>query len=143
MNNSLYQDLIIDHGRRPRHFGELNNALEQRGYNPLCGDELTLYVILEQDHITAMSFKGCGCAISMASASLMIEGVLGHSIIQSRELFEAFHQALTQEGCENMDKLGKIHALVGVKNYPARVKCATLAWHTLITILNRDSKECI
>lgn len=130
----LYQEVIIDHGRRPRNFGPLPGATHQQlGHNPLCGDQLTLYLIIQDDKIAEVKFEGRGCAISMASASLMSEMLKGMSITDAELLFQNFHHLLTDKNPDQalLAKLGKLGVLSGVCAYPARVKCATLAWHTL------------
>lgn len=126
----LYQEMIIDHGRHPRNFGVLDNATHhQEGFNPLCGDKIVLYIKENQGNIEKITFEGCGCAISMASASLMTEIVSHKTREQCQELFAAFHE-LTTQGTLN-ECLGKLAIFAGVWEFPARVKCATLAWHTL------------
>ena len=138
----LYQQMIIDHGRHPRNFGELDGANSiKEGYNPLCGDKLTLYLKLEDNKIIDAFFKGEGCAISVASASLMTEALKGKTFDQARDVFEKFHLAVTKN--QSTDELGKLSVLTGVAEFPARVKCATLAWHTLIGALDEDSPETI
>lgn len=131
----LYQEVIIDHNRSPRNFGKLDDATQvAEGYNPLCGDKLNLYLKTENDVITDVSFDGSGCAISVASASLMTDSLKGKTIEQAEQLFQDFHDLIIEEkepGLEQMQTLGKLAALAGVKEYPARVKCATLCWHTL------------
>lgn len=128
----LYQEVIFDHYRKPRNFRPLANANHKaEGYNPLCGDKVTVYLRIENGIIKDMSFEGSGCAISTASASLMTELLKGKSIAAVEHLFEDFHRMVT--GTETMPQsgLGKLEALAGVREFPARVKCATLAWHTL------------
>lgn len=126
----LYQDMIVDHGRRPRNFGPYPEASHQKkGFNPLCGDELTLYLNIENEVIVEAKFEGCGCAISMASASLMTEYLKGKRIVDAETVFAQFHQLMTTGQCDA--DLGKLAVLSGVNAFPARVKCATLAWHTL------------
>ncbi len=136
----LYQEVIVDHNRSPRNFGKLahaNRTLE--GFNPLCGDRLTLYLTLEDDHIQDISFDGAGCAISVASASLMTEAMKGKTIEEADELFDEFHQIVTGKDPDiDYDKLGKLVAIAGVRDYPTRVKCATLCWHTLHSALTSD-----
>lgn len=130
----LYQEVIIDHGRHPRNFGELAHAsFHQEGFNPLCGDKIVLHVYEENGVVVDLKFEGTGCAISMASASLMTECLKGKSKEQIQEIFQLFHRWVTEEvsGDELKDKLGKLAVLGGVREFPARVKCATLAWHTL------------
>lgn len=133
----LYQQLILDHGRNPRNHKALPDAdCRLEGLNPLCGDRLTVYLKTEAEYITDASFEGAGCAISMASASLMTEALKGKTLTEARELFEKFHQMVTQEGDQNSAQLGKLAVLGGVSAFPARVKCATLAWHTALGALN-------
>ncbi len=135
----LYQELIIDHGRRPRNFRISEDASSvQEGFNPLCGDRLTLYLTEKDGMIENISFQGSGCAISMASASLMTEAIKGKSVAEAMSLFSGFHQ-LVMEGktsCEDVSN-SKLNALSGVAEFPARVKCATLAWHTLMNSFNK------
>jgi nitrogen fixation NifU-like protein len=130
----LYQEVIIDHSRHPRNFHEMANANRHaEGFNRLCGDRITLFLELENNIIKDISFKGAGCAISLASASLMTEQLRGKTLSEAEILFQNFHQLLTVEQTSsiNADKLGKLTVLEGVREYPSRVKCATLAWHTL------------
>jgi nitrogen fixation NifU-like protein len=130
----LYQEVILDHNRRPRNFGPLADATRMaNGHNPLCGDRLRLYVRLDGDRIGDISFEGSGCAISKASASLMTEAVKGRQIADAMNLFERFHQVVTTPVDQPVDEaaVGKLAALAGVREFPARVKCASLAWHTL------------
>jgi nitrogen fixation NifU-like protein len=137
----LYQEMIIDHGRHPRNFGSLPNANYQKeGFNPLCGDKIHLY-IEEQDNILKnICFEGCGCAISMASASLMTEMLKGKTLSEAKTLFVYFHQMVTEgnHSLELIEKMGKLAILGNVSAFPARVKCATLAWHTLQAALSND-----
>lgn len=138
----LYQSLIIDHGRNPRHFGELPQANRTaEGFNPLCGDKLAVYlqVNLETDTIESIRFKGSGCAISIASASLMAEQLQNKTLQEARALFTAFHQHVTNHphALENENKLGKLAVLSGVRSFPSRIKCATLAWHALHSAINQ------
>jgi nitrogen fixation NifU-like protein len=136
----LYQDVIIDHGRRPRNFGQLQEpSCQAYGKNPLCGDQIMVYMNLKEGMIAEIQFDGQGCAICTASASLMTEHLKGKSIESARALFETFHQLLTEEGFTLTDEsLGKLVILAGVAEYPARVKCATLAWHTMLNALNHN-----
>lgn len=137
--NDLYQDLILDHGRKPRHQGVLPNATHlMRGDNPLCGDKLVLYVEVEDDCVKKASFTGEGCAISMAATSLMVEACLGKTLAEVDVIYKSFHQMLTtnEESCADQSKLGKLQAFSGVAQYPMRVKCATLCWHTLDAALH-------
>ena len=129
----LYQEVILDHNKRPRNFRELEGADRHAdGYNPLCGDKLAVYVNLDGDVITDISFLGSGCAISKASASLMTDAVKGKTLGEAQQLFERFHRMVTEsELTTNVESLGKLAVLSGVRDYPTRVKCASLAWHTL------------
>jgi len=139
----LYQEVIIDHNRSPRNFGKLENPTRvAEGYNPLCGDKLNLYLTTEDNLITDVSFDGSGCAISVASASLMTDSLKGKTIEEAEQLFQNFHDLIMEEESpdqEQMQSLGKLAALAGVKEYPARVKCATLCWHTLLSALKGDT----
>lgn len=137
----LYQEVIIDHGRRPRNFGPLPGANRQaEGVNPLCGDRLTLHLKIRDGVIEAVGFEGTGCAISTASASLMSEALKGKSEAQARALFANFHALVTGQEAAGETPLGKLEVLAGVNEFPARVKCATLAWHTLLAAL-QDEKQ--
>ena len=127
----LYQELILDHGKRPRNFHPMHDAnARAEGYNPLCGDRITLELKLEGDQIKDAAFQGAGCAISTASASLMTEALKGRTRAETERLFERFHDLLTGKDVRQTD-LGKLAVFSGVREYPMRVKCATLAWHTL------------
>ncbi len=141
----LYREVILDHNRRPRNFGELEDAdCVIEGVNPLCGDRMTLYVKLDGDTVQDIRFKGTGCAISMASSSLMTERVKGASLQENLALFEKIHDMLTapefDESAE-IEELDKLAALSGVRSYPTRVKCATLAWHALRNALTGTHDE--
>jgi nitrogen fixation NifU-like protein len=139
--NDLYQEVILDHNRRPRNFHAIAGATHTaEGYNPLCGDRLTLYVQVENDRIADVAFEGSGCAISKASASLMTEAVKGQTLAGARALFERFHGMVTAPPEEQVEDLGKLSAFAGVRDFPVRVKCASLAWHTLKAALARDAK---
>jgi nitrogen fixation NifU-like protein len=131
----LYRDVILDHNRKPRNFGPLEqaNALAE-GFNPLCGDRLTVRLNLADDRIENIRFEGQGCAISTASASLMTEAVKGKTRSEALALFDRVHRLLTDDAAGAED-LGKLAALSGVREYPARVKCASLCWHTLASAL--------
>jgi len=134
--NDLYRDVILDHNRQPRNFGDLEPAdASVEGFNPMCGDHLTLRLRLNEDTISEIRFKGEGCAISTASASLMTEAVKGRTRDEALKLFERVHQLLTDDAAPPADELGKLAALSGVREYPARVKCASLCWHTLASAL--------
>jgi nitrogen fixation NifU-like protein len=133
--NDLYRDVILDHNRRPRNFGGLEPAdASVEGYNPMCGDHLTLRLKLKDGTISDIRFEGQGCAISTASASLMTEAVKGKSRDEALQLFDRVHHLLTDDAAPS-DELGKLAALSGVREYPARVKCASLCWHTLASAL--------
>ena len=133
----LYRDVILDHNRKPRNFGPLDPAdATVEGFNPLCGDRLTLRLRFEGEKIADVRFEGKGCAISTASASLMTEAIKGKSRIEAAGLFERVHELLTDDGAPVADDLGKLAALSGVREFPARVKCASLCWHTLSSALN-------
>jgi nitrogen fixation NifU-like protein len=138
--NDLYQEVILDHTRRPRNFHTIDGGRKAEGYNPLCGDRLTLYVQLDGDRISDVAFEGSGCAISKASASLMTEAVKGRTIEDAQALFERFHQMVTTAPEDAVEDLGKLSVLGGVRQFPVRVKCASLAWHTLKAALARESK---
>ena len=141
--NDLYRDVILDHNRQPRNFGELENADRIiDGVNPLCGDRMTLYVKLDGDRVEDVRFKGTGCAISVASSSLMTERVKGATIGESLALFEKVHHMLTEAGTDEaeLNELGKLAALSGVREYPSRVKCASLAWHALKSALTATNE---
>ena len=132
--SDLYQEVILDHNRRPRNWGPLPDATRvARGHNPLCGDRLTLYVKINGDLLSAISFEGSGCAISKASASLMTDAVKGQTLTDALALFDRVHEMLTTPVSDpvNTDQVGKMAVLSGVREFPARVKCASLAWHTL------------
>ena len=134
--DELYQEIILDHSKRPRNchaMGDANRKAE--GYNPLCGDRLKLYIKIENDTVIDASFVGSGCAISTASASLMTESLKGKSRQEAIKLLDRFHELLTTDTPVSQD-LGKLVVFCGVRDYPARVKCATLAWHTLKSALN-------
>ena len=137
----LYRDVIVDHNRNPRNFGKLDPAdAHADGHNPLCGDRLSLYVNLDGDRIREVKFDGSGCAISVASASLLTETVKGKSRAEVKSLFDDVHSMLTQhDSTVDPSKLGKLAALSGVREFPARVKCASLCWHTLNAALDHDA----
>ncbi len=140
----LYQEIILDHNRRPRNFGPLPDADHQaEGYNPLCGDQLKVYLRIADGRIEDVHFDGSGCAISKASASLMTEAVKGKSLAEAEELFGGFHELLTGDPSvkgEASAELGKLAVFEGVREFPVRVKCATLAWHTLHAALAGESQ---
>jgi len=128
----LYQEVILEHSKAPRNYGELLKANRKaEGFNPLCGDHFTLYVNLEGDSIREIRFQGSGCAISKASASMMTQSVKGKSREEAEQLFQRFHALVTGQGNGSQVELGKLAVFSGVSEFPVRVKCATLAWHTL------------
>ena len=130
--NELYQEVILDHNRRPHNFRVIDAAsAKQDGYNPLCGDRLTLYLAVDGDVIKDAAFQGQGCAISKASASLMTDALKGKTVAEARELFEQFHAMVTSDPASPVADLGKLSVFAGVREFPTRVKCASLAWHTL------------
>ncbi len=140
MVHDLYQEIILDHSKRPRNCHAMEDADRQaEGYNPLCGDKLKLFVKMEGDVVQDASFVGSGCAISTASASLMTESLKGKTRRQALDLLGKFHELLTTDTPVSQD-LGKLAVFCGVRDYPARVKCATLAWHTLKSALSGSSE---
>ena len=135
--NQLYQEMILDHNRKPRNFRALAGANHTaEGYNPLCGDRVTVYLRLESDVIQEISFQGSGCAISTASASLMTESLKGKTLREAEAVFKRFHSLVTGSPEQDLDNLGKLAVFQGVSEFPIRVKCATLAWHTLQAALS-------
>ncbi len=146
----IYQEVILDHYRRPRNFSALDAATKQaQGHNPLCGDRVSVYLVVDDGVVMDIAFQGAGCAISTASASLMTEAVKGKKVDEARTLFHRFHEMMT--GSEEADHkvapeghkrnevdLGKLEVLSGVRQIPIRIKCATLAWHTLKAALEED-----
>jgi nitrogen fixation protein NifU and related proteins len=128
----LYQELILEHSKAPRNYRELKDAdRKAEGYNPLCGDRFTIYLRMQGDAIQDIAFQGSGCAISKASASMMTQSLKGKTREQARELFQHFHRTVTGEKNGDLADLGKLSVFTGVAEFPTRVKCATLAWHTL------------
>lgn len=135
----LYQDVIIDHNRTPHNYHALDNANRViEGFNPLCGDKLKLYLRVENNVIQEASFEGAGCAISTASASLMTDQIKQKTIAEAELIFNDFHLLLTQDNATVTPRLGKLAVLGGVREFPARVKCATLAWHALQAALHDE-----
>ena len=141
--NELYQEILLDHYRHPRNFGPLEGAdREIEGHNPLCGDQIDVYLKLKDGMVEDVSFCGKGCAICTSSASMMTMALKGRSVEEAHALFESFHHALTEDGpCPDDVPLGKLEVLKGVRDYPVRVKCATLAWHTFEAALRRFQGE--
>lgn len=134
----LYQEMLLDHSKRPRNFRVIEGAARRaEGYNPLCGDKVTIYLMLEDDRISDLSFQGSGCAISTASASILTETLKGKTRAEAEALFETFHALVTGRtpGDGKSPPLGKLAVFSGVAEFPMRVKCATLAWHTLRSAL--------
>jgi nitrogen fixation NifU-like protein len=127
----LYQEVILDHNKRPRNFRVIENGRKAEGFNPLCGDRLTVYLRVDDGRIQDASFQGSGCAISKASASLMTDSVKGKTLAEAKDLFQRFHRMITRAPDEPVDDLGKLSVFAGVRQFPVRVKCASLAWHTL------------
>lgn len=140
----LYQEVVLDHNRSPRNFRELGDADRKAdGYNPLCGDRLTIFLKIEGDVIRDATFKGTGCAISKASASLLTESVKGKTVVEAEALFRRFQQMVTSstDSDDDFADLGKLFVLSGVREFPVRVKCASLAWHTLRSAMAKDTKD--
>ncbi|HEY5656347.1 MAG TPA: SUF system NifU family Fe-S cluster assembly protein [Myxococcota bacterium] len=140
----LYQSVILDHSKKPRNFREPEGANRScEGHNPLCGDHLTVYVTLEDDVVKDVGFVGNGCAISTASASLMTETIKGKPVREAHALFERFHALVTSRPSEPADAadLGKLSVFSGVREFPMRVKCATLCWHTLCSALEGSGEQ--
>ena len=131
--NELYQEILLEHNNKPRNFRKLEDANRQAdGYNPLCGDRITLYLKVEEDVITDVAFQGVGCAISRASASMLTQSVKGQTLDKAEEIFDGFHTMITEPEAEvDYDALGDLEMLSGVSAFPTRIKCAILAWHTL------------
>lgn len=139
--SELYQQVILDHNKRPRNFRKLEPATHTaEGHNPLCGDQLTIYLSVEGDEVKDVAFEGSGCAISKASASMMTQAVKGKRKAEAEELFKEFHSMVTGELDEEQEEndLGNLKIFAGVREFPVRVKCATLPWHTLHAALNRQ-----
>jgi nitrogen fixation NifU-like protein len=139
--SELYQQVILDHNKKPRNFRKLETANHTaEGYNPLCGDHLIIYVNLSGDAVQEISFEGSGCAISKAAASMMTQAVKGKSKQQAEELFREFHAMVTGELDEETgeNRLGNLKIFAGVRDFPVRVKCATLPWHTMHAALNNE-----
>lgn len=139
--SELYQQVILDHNKKPRNFRKLETANHSaEGYNPLCGDHLTVYLNLENDSVKEVTFEGSGCAISKAAASMMTQAVKGKGKHDAEALFAAFHRMVTGEAYENnaTELLGNLKIFEGVREFPVRVKCATLPWHTMHAALNNQ-----
>jgi nitrogen fixation NifU-like protein len=139
--SDLYQEVILDHNKRPRNFRTIESPSHHaEGYNPLCGDRLKLYVTVADGVLTDVAFQGSGCAISKASASLMTDVLKGKTVAEANALFERFHRVVTTPPDQPVEELGKLSVLAGVREFPVRVKCASLAWHTLKAALGREER---
>jgi nitrogen fixation NifU-like protein len=137
----LYQEVILDHNRRPRNFGTLPEANRSaEGHNPLCGDRVTVYLRVADGRVQDISFQGAGCAISTASASLMTEALRGKTVEEAHALFHGFHNLVTRGRDGDLEDLGKLKVFEGVREFPIRVKCATLAWHTFEAALQQQDQ---
>ncbi|MEE8350084.1 MAG: SUF system NifU family Fe-S cluster assembly protein [Acidobacteriota bacterium] len=137
----LYQEVILDHSKSPRNFSELSDANRTAdGYNPLCGDKVTVFLKLKDDVVEDVSFTGAGCAISTASASLMTQSVKGKTLLEAKELFRRFQDLVTSGTAEGAE-LGELEAFLGVSQFPVRVKCATLVWHTMQAALKNGEES--
>ena len=133
-SQELYQEIVMDHNRRPRNFGSMTDSTAtSEGFNPLCGDQISLFLKVSEDIVEDISFEGVGCAISKSSASMMTEGVKGKSVEEALTVFQAFREMITakSDGSKDSEILGDLEILKGVSQYPTRIKCATLSWHTL------------
>lgn len=141
----LYQEVILDHNRQPRNFRplEVEGVRKAEGDNPLCGDKVTVYLNLGSEGVEEATFEGAGCAISQASASLMTEAVTGKSVEETEALLQRFLETMKGEIPPELENLGKLAALAGVRDYPMRVKCATLAWHTLRAALHAEAAHAV
>lgn len=140
----LYQEVILDHNSQPRNYRVLDPATHQaNGFNPLCGDRVTLYLDVQDNVIRDISFQGNGCAISTASASMLTESLKGKTLTEAQKVFEAFRAMATGTEEPDEDVLDKLTVLAGVREFPSRVKCATLVWHTLQAALNKQDKPAI
>ncbi len=138
----LYQEIIVDHSKRPRNFRRLDPpATSVEGFNPLCGDHVTVYLTVDNDVVKDVSFQGSGCAISTASASVMTESLKGKSTAEAKQLFDSFHELITKGAEAKLGaELGKLSVFSGVSEFPSRVKCAILAWHTMDAALRGESQ---
>ena len=140
----LYQEVILDHHKKPHNFRKQENARHVEGFNPLCGDKVTVYVKLDGDVIRDVSFEGSGCAISTASASMMTDSLKGKTRAEAEELFKRFHDVVTGKSPEDdEEKLGKLTVFSGVREFPVRVKCATLPWHTFHAALEGEEDRTV
>ncbi len=138
---SLYQELVIDHSKRPRNFRKMEDStLHADGYNPLCGDRVSIFLKMDGDKVADASFQGAGCAISTSSASLLTEALKGKTRAEAEAIFDNVHKLVTEGAAVDPAKLGKLAVFSGVSKYPARVKCASLAWHTMKAALEGGQK---
>ncbi|MBA13554.1 MAG: SUF system NifU family Fe-S cluster assembly protein [SAR202 cluster bacterium] len=140
--DDLYQEIIMDHNRSPRNYGSMDNpTVELEGFNPLCGDQIKVFVLLDEDKIVDIVFDGIGCAISKSSASIMTVELKGKTISDAQSIFDAFRLMITGKDLDDdsLDLLGDVEVLGGITKYPARIKCASLAWHTVNSALTGDS----
>ena len=140
--SDLYQEILLEHNSKPRNFRKVEEANRtSAGYNPLCGDQITLYLKVVDGVIDDIGFQGTGCAISRASASMMTQSIKGQSLERAQEIFEAFHHMITEpDGELDLDTLGDLETLSGISEYPTRIKCAVLAWHTMKAALTGDNE---
>ena len=140
--SDLYQVILLEHNSKPRNYRKVEDANRTAdGYNPLCGDQITLYLKVEDDVITDVGFQGVGCAISRASASMMTQSIKGQSVAQAEQVFDQFRKMLTEPDAElDYDELGDLEMLSGVSEFPTRIKCAILAWHTMKAALDGKSE---
>ena len=140
--SDLYQEILLEHNSKPRNFKAVEDASQtSEGYNPLCGDQITLSLKIVGGVIDDVGFQGSGCAISRASASMMTQSIKGRSVEQAQNIFDAFHHMITEpEGEIDLDTLGDLETLAGVNEYPTRIKCAILAWHTMKAALDGDTQ---
>ncbi len=140
--SDLYQEILLEHNSRPRNFRRVDDAsATAEGYNPLCGDQITLYLKIVDGVVEDVGFQGVGCAISRASASMMTQSIKGRSLDEARGVFDAFHNMITHPNEEpDYDTLGDLETLAGVNEYPARIKCAVLPWHTMRSALSGESE---
>ncbi len=138
----LYQEVILDHNKNPKNFRKLESASHtSEGYNPLCGDRINLYLQIENDHIKDISFEGSGCAISKASSSVMTDELKGKSLAEAKELFKKFQGIITGKTETDFTGLDKLSVFAGVREFPVRVKCAALAWHTMLEAIENGTEK--
>ncbi|MCH8987508.1 MAG: SUF system NifU family Fe-S cluster assembly protein [Chloroflexi bacterium] len=141
--SELYQEILLEHNSKPRNFRKVEEANQtSEGFNPLCGDQISLYLKVVDGVIDDVGFQGTGCAISRASASMMTQSIKGQSVERAQEIFDAFHHMITEPGGElDLDTLGDLETLSGINEFPTRIKCAVLAWHTMKAALAGDTNE--